>query len=157
MNLDYNKLVSDIINDVISYFEKKYNIFMNKNNVFITCSNGKINDNHKEKYIEAEPFNYSNNITKGVITASKLVEVNTLLDKIKVNSTIQTFDKKKMKEDYKKNIKEKNYSKSIDTNNPKNKIGLIGTSVTNVIIGGINMNPNQEISTNRIKINKFKK
>ena len=62
-----------------------------------------------------------------------------------------------MKEDYKKNIKEKNYSKSIDTNNPKNKIGLIGTSVTNVIIGGINMNPNQEISTNRIKINKFKK
>ncbi len=62
-----------------------------------------------------------------------------------------------MKEDYKKNIKEKNYSKSIDNNNPKNKIGLIGTSVTNVIIGGINMNPNQEISTNRIKINKFKK
>lgn len=88
------------------------------------------------------------------------------LDKIKVNTGVNmnnitppsstitnSVDKKKLKEDYKKAIKEKNYSRSIDTNIPKNKIGQMSV---NPGLGNFNVNTDA-VNTNRIKINKAKK
>jgi hypothetical protein len=79
--------------------------------------------------------------------------VNNLLDKIKVNNTAdkKVTNSKKIKDDYKKNLKEKGYSKSID-NNANKKVSSSNSVGGNVI----NVNSNTEI-TNRIKINKAKK
>jgi hypothetical protein len=89
--------------------------------------------------------------SKTIVTSSK--NDTTQNEKIKVNPNLQSMDKKKLKEDYKK-LKEKNYSRSIDTNNPKNKLGTSGgvMSQTNNQIFNAN-----DINTNRIKINKAKK
>ncbi len=60
------------------------------------------------------------------------------------------IDSKKIKDEYKKNIKEKGYSRSIDSNTTKKHTGM---NSGNVNYHGMN---NSEI-TNRIKINKTKK
>jgi len=89
--------------------------------------------------------------SKTIVASNK--NESALNEKIKVNPNLQSMDKKKLKDDYKK-LKEKNYSRSIDTNNPKNKISTSGSVInqTNNLIFNAN-----DINTNRIKINKAKK
>jgi hypothetical protein len=84
------------------------------------------------------------------------------------NDSVKLPESKKIKEEYKKNIKEKNYSKSIDTNIPKNKYSnnnvhvsshnYSNNMITNItqgstITSGMTAN---DVITNRIKINKKK-
>jgi hypothetical protein len=96
------------------------------------------------------------------------LDVNSILDKIKLSNNQQsekTNVTKKIKEEYKKTIKEKNYSKSIDTNIPKTKNNIGPLAVVsnfqinqgnNNLVGGLNLNPKDEFG-NRIKINRVKK
>ena len=96
------------------------------------------------------------------------LDVNSILEKIKISNTCQNSQNeklngiKKIKEEYKKTIKEKNYSRSIDTNIPKikNHHGPV-SNVTNFQInqgnhpaGGLNI---KDDLVNRIKINRIKK
>jgi hypothetical protein len=81
------------------------------------------------------------------------VEQSTYLDKQCGPLAVWMF--KKIKEDYKKNIKEKGYSRSIDNNGPKKAAGTINIINKNNFHGG-NIN-NVDLISNRIKINKTKK
>lgn len=65
-----------------------------------------------------------------------------------------TGTNKKIKEEYKKNIKEKNYSKSIDTNIPKNKVGSSNAVSSNPPFG--HHSNNNVTETTRIKVNNMK-
>jgi hypothetical protein len=122
-----------------------------------------------------EPINPNSKQNVNFVNTSTLGN-NLIIDKIKVNtgtaisnnsnnninnnqanqgSITSSVDKKKLKEDYKRAIKEKNYSKSIDTNIPKNKIVHLPVNA-----GIVNFNLNTDVvntNTNRIKINKAKK
>jgi hypothetical protein len=95
------------------------------------------------------------------------LDVNSILDKIKITNnpiTEKNNVTKKIKEEYKKTIKEKNYSRSIDTNIPKTKNMGPVTGVSNFQInhgnnlaGGLNLNLNKDDLGKVIKINRVKK
>jgi hypothetical protein len=108
-----------------------------------------VNPNFKPKVNMTSTSGFGHNIDK--------IKVNTGVNLTNVNpptsSITSSVDKKKLKEDYKRAIKEKNYSRSIDTNIPKNKIGHLSVNA-----GLVNFNLNTDaVNTNRIKINKAKK
>lgn len=111
------------------------------------------------------PENLRNTTTvRSSVKGNKINQIDVVANPI--NNPTKSSETKKTKEEYKKMIKDKNYSKSIDSNIPKMKYPVstlkqYGNNITSNLISGIQSNVNSvatnDILTNRIKINKAKK